>query len=92
VSLPAGRIYLFDTSIWDYTDHPLIAADWDGALERGELAVSQVVAFEVFYEAQNQAEFEALDPDAADQSGVAGDQQIQDAVQEPDCLATVVAF
>ena len=61
MSLPAGRIYLFDTSIWDYTDHPSIAADWDGALERGELAVSQVVAFEIFYEAQNQAEFEALE-------------------------------
>jgi hypothetical protein len=32
VSLPANRIYLFDTSIWDYTDHPLITADWDAAL------------------------------------------------------------
>lgn len=61
MSLPTGRIYLFDTSIWDYTDHPLIAADWNGALERDELAVSQVVAFEIFYEAQNQAEFEELE-------------------------------
>jgi hypothetical protein len=27
VSLPAGQIYLFDTSIWNYAKHPLIASD-----------------------------------------------------------------
>jgi len=61
VSLPGDRIYLFDTSIWDYTDHPLIAADWRAAGQKDHLAVSQVVAFEIFYEAQNQAEFEELE-------------------------------
>jgi predicted nucleic acid-binding protein len=61
VSLPANRIYLFDTSIWDYTDHPLITADWDAALERNQLAVSPVVAFEILYSAQNQTDFEELE-------------------------------
>ena len=61
MSLPAGRIYLFDTSIWGYADHPLIAADWDAALERHELAVSPIVAFEILYGAQNQAGFEDLE-------------------------------
>jgi predicted nucleic acid-binding protein len=61
VTLPAGRVYLFDTSIWNYTDHPLIAADWDAALERDELAVSPIVAFEILYTAQNQAHFENLE-------------------------------
>jgi len=61
VSLPAGRIYLFDMSIWNYTGHPSIAADWDGALECNQLAVSPIVAFEVLYIAQNQADFEALE-------------------------------
>ena len=61
MSLPAGRIYLFDTSIWGYADHPLIAADWDAALERDELAVSPIVAFEILYGAQNQADFEGLE-------------------------------
>jgi len=49
VSLPAGRIYLFDTSIWIRIKHPSIAADWDAALERDELAVSPIVAFEILY-------------------------------------------
>jgi len=61
VSLPDGRIYLFDTSIWGYTDRPSIAADWDAALERDELAVSPIVAFEILYGAQNQAHFENLE-------------------------------
>jgi predicted nucleic acid-binding protein len=61
VSLPAGRIYLFDTSIWNYTDHPSIAADWKAAVRRNQLAVSPIVAFEVLYTAQNQAHFEALE-------------------------------
>lgn len=61
MSLPANRIYLFDTSIWDYTDHPLITADWDAALERNQLAVSPVVAFEILYSAQNQTDFEELE-------------------------------
>ncbi len=39
----------------------MIAADWRAAGQKDELAVSQVVAFEIFYEAQNQAEFEALE-------------------------------
>ena len=33
MSLPGDRIYLFDTSIWDHATHPLIAADWEAALE-----------------------------------------------------------
>lgn len=61
MSLPAGRIYLFDTSIWGYTDRPSIAADWDAALERDELAVSPIVAFEILYGARNQAHFENLE-------------------------------
>ncbi len=61
MSLPAGRIYLFDTSIWLRTKHPLIASDWETALRNDQLAVSPVVAFEVFYEAQNQTDFEALE-------------------------------
>ncbi len=61
MSLPTDRIYLFDTSIWLRTKHPLIAPDWEAALRKNQLAVSPVVAFEVFYEAQNQADFEALE-------------------------------
>jgi predicted nucleic acid-binding protein len=61
VSLLGDRIYLFDTSVWEHTDHPLIAADWDVALERDYLAVSPVVAFEILYTAQNQADFEELE-------------------------------
>jgi len=61
VSLPAGRIYLFDTSIWNYAKHPLIAADWEAALRKNQLAVSPIVAFEVLYIAQNQTDFEELE-------------------------------
>jgi len=61
VSLPLDRIYLFDTSIWEYTDHPLIAPDWDAALERSRLAVSPIVALEIVYTARNQADFEELE-------------------------------
>jgi predicted nucleic acid-binding protein len=61
VSLPAGRIYLFDTSIWNYAKHPLIASDWEAALRNDQLAVSQIVAFEVLYTAKNQAHFENLE-------------------------------
>ncbi len=61
MSLPANRIYLFDTSIWDYTEHPLMTADWDAALERNQLAVSPIVAFEILYSAQNQTDFEELE-------------------------------
>jgi len=61
VSLPDGRIYLFDTSIWLRTKHPLIASDWEAALRNSRLAVSPIVAFEVLYDAQNQAEFEELE-------------------------------
>ena len=32
MKLPADRVFLFDTSIWDYTKHPLIAPDWEAAL------------------------------------------------------------
>jgi predicted nucleic acid-binding protein len=58
VSLPADRIYLFDTSIWEYTKRPLVAADWQAALREDRLAVSPIVKFEVLYTAQNQAHFE----------------------------------
>lgn len=61
VSLPSDQVYLFDTSIWEYTDHPLIAPDWEAAGQRNQLAVSPVVAFEVLYTAKNQADFEALE-------------------------------
>ena len=61
MSLSGNRIYLFDTSIWDYTKHPLVASDWDAALECNQLAVSPIVVFEVLYGAQNQADFEALE-------------------------------
>ncbi len=61
MSLPGGRIYLFDTSIWGCTGHSSIAADWDAALERNQLAVSPIVAFEILYGAQNQAHFENLE-------------------------------
>lgn len=61
MSLPTDRIYLFDTSIWEHTEHPLIAADWAMALGSDQLAVSPVVAFEVLYTARSQAEFEVLE-------------------------------
>jgi predicted nucleic acid-binding protein len=61
VSLPADRIYLFDTSIWNYTKHPLIAPDWEAALRKNQLAVSPIVSFEVLYGAQSQADFEELE-------------------------------
>ena len=61
VTLPAGRIYLFDTSIWIRTKHPLITADWTAALRNNQLAVSPIVAFEVLCNARNQAEFEQLE-------------------------------
>ncbi len=61
MSLPGDRVYLFDTSIWGYADHPSVAADWEAALERNELAVSPIVAFEILYGAQNQADFEGLE-------------------------------
>ncbi len=61
MSLPAGRIYLFDTSIWNYAKHPLIASDWQAALRNNQLAVSPIVAFEVLYTAQNQTDFEELE-------------------------------
>ena len=56
-----GRIYLFDTSVWEHTEHPLIASDWAAALGNDQLAVSPVVAFEVLYTARNQADFEVLE-------------------------------
>ena len=59
--LPAGRIYLFDTSIWNYAKHPLIASDWETALRNDQLGVSPIVAFEVLYTAQSQTDFEALE-------------------------------
>ena len=46
MSLPGDRIYLFDTSIWLRTTHPLIASDWEAALRNNQLAVSPIVAFE----------------------------------------------
>jgi predicted nucleic acid-binding protein len=61
VSLPADRIYLFDTSIWEYTEHPLVVSDWEKALRSDQLAVSPVVAFEVLYTARSQVEFEGLE-------------------------------
>jgi predicted nucleic acid-binding protein len=61
VSLPADRIYLFDTSIWEYTDHPLIAADWRAAGQKDQLAVSPIVALEIVYTARNLADFEELE-------------------------------
>ncbi len=61
MSLPAGRIYLFDTSIWEHTTHPLIAPDWQAALRNDQLAVSPIVAFEILYSARNQAHFENLE-------------------------------
>jgi predicted nucleic acid-binding protein len=56
-----GHIYLFDTSVWEHTEHPLIASDWAAALGNDQLAVSPVVAFEVLYTARNQADFEVLE-------------------------------
>jgi len=61
VSLPADRIYLFDTSVWVRTEHPLIASDWEAALRNNQLAVSPIVAFEILYGARNQAHFENLE-------------------------------
>jgi predicted nucleic acid-binding protein len=61
VSLPDDRIYLFDTSIWLRTKHSLIAPDWEAAMRNSQLAVSPIVAFEVFYDARNQADFEELE-------------------------------
>jgi len=61
VSLPADRVFLFDTSLWARTKHPLIAPDWEKALLNDQLVVSQVVAFEVLYTARNQAHFENLE-------------------------------
>jgi len=61
VTLPDDRIYLFDTSIWDHATHPLIASDWEAALRNDQLAVSPIIAFEVFYGAKNRADFEKLE-------------------------------
>jgi predicted nucleic acid-binding protein len=62
VTLPNdGRIYLFDTSIWSHTEHPQVASEWTTALQNDRIAVSPVVAFEVLYTAQSQADFEALE-------------------------------
>jgi predicted nucleic acid-binding protein len=61
VTLPADRVFLFDTSVWVRTEHPLIASDWQKALQNNQLAVSPVVAFEVLYTAQSQADFEELE-------------------------------
>jgi len=61
VSLPGDRTYLFDTSVWVRTEHPLIALDWEAALRKNQLAVSPIVAFEVLYGARNQAHFENLE-------------------------------
>jgi predicted nucleic acid-binding protein len=61
VSLPGDRIYLFDTSIWNYATHPLIASDWEQALRNDQLAVSPIVAFELLYTARSQSEFEGLE-------------------------------
>ena len=61
MSLPGDRIYLFDTSVWLRTKHPLIGPDWEAAMRNDRLAVSPIVAFEVFYDAQNQADFEELE-------------------------------
>ncbi len=61
MTLPDGRIYLFDTSVWIRTNHPQIAPDWAMALGNDQLAVSPVVAFEVLYTARSRAEFEVLE-------------------------------
>ena len=61
VSLPTDRIYLFDTSIWIHTEHPVIAPDWEAALLNNQLAVSPIVTFEVLYTARNQGHFENLE-------------------------------
>lgn len=61
MTLPADRVFLFDTSIWARTKHPLIAPDWEKALLNDQLAVSQVVALEVLYTAQNQPDFVQLE-------------------------------
>jgi predicted nucleic acid-binding protein len=61
VTLPDGRIYLIDTSVWVRTKHPLIAGDWEQALLNDQLAVSPIVAFEVLYGAKNRADFEELE-------------------------------
>ena len=61
MTLPDGRIYLFDTSVWLRTKHPLIAPDWAAALRSDQLAVSPIVAFEILYTAQSQSEFEVLE-------------------------------
>ncbi len=61
MTLPDGRIYLLDTSVWLRTEHPLIAPDWEAALQNDQLAVSPIVAFEILYTAQGQSEFEVLE-------------------------------
>lgn len=60
MTLPADRIYLFDTSIWIRTKHPLITTDWAAALRRNQLAVSPIVAFEVLCNARNQGSAKCL--------------------------------
>lgn len=61
MTLLDGRIYLFDTSVWVRTKHPLVATDWAAALRNNQLAVSPIVAFEILYAAKNQADFEDLE-------------------------------
>jgi len=61
VSLPGDRIYLFDTSVWLRTKHPLIAPAWEVAVRKNQLAASPIVAFEILYGAQNQTDFEDLE-------------------------------
>lgn len=56
-----GRVYLFDSSVWSHTEHPLIASDWKAALQNDQIAVSPIVAFEVLRTARNQADFEDLE-------------------------------
>jgi predicted nucleic acid-binding protein len=56
-----GRVYLFDSSVWSHTEHPLIVSDWKAALQNDQIAVSPIVVFEVLKTAQNQADFEALE-------------------------------
>jgi predicted nucleic acid-binding protein len=56
-----GHTYLFDTSVWIRTKHPLIAPDWQPAMRKNQLAVSPIVAFEILYSARNQTDFEALE-------------------------------
>jgi len=61
-----GKVFIADTSAWAHSDHPRIQAEWLGAIPRGQIATTPIVAFEVLRSARNGDEFDAKAADLAD--------------------------